>query len=253
MRSLLLGDTVRDWENIHLPSVKMSAGFIFSQEMSTSAINYSLNPIKKAFWALHFGITKLGKTKRTIVPSRTQFEGQDWRSGRNIFKHIRQQRGKLFRQKEKLSMPIKKTEKPSCKFGHPPACQNYKSGTGCNFRRICFFQTCWGWGEAQQKVNKRWCERITCIVDGVHTLGLCNSRFFSEKVNSTWKREIGIKTRRQNTPNCTWHQLKKIGKERIHREELSQSVNLMSVILARQNSEKDHKKKPCNKNNVRTE
>ena len=50
-----LDDIVRYWENIQLPSVKMSAGFIFSQEMSTSAINYSLIPVKKSFWALQFG------------------------------------------------------------------------------------------------------------------------------------------------------------------------------------------------------
>ena len=53
MRSPLLDDIVRDWENIQLLSVKMSAGFAFNQEMSTSAIDHSLIPIKKAFWALH--------------------------------------------------------------------------------------------------------------------------------------------------------------------------------------------------------
>ena len=52
-RSLLLDDIVRDWESIQSPLVKMSAGFTFSQEMSTSAINYALIPIKKAFFALH--------------------------------------------------------------------------------------------------------------------------------------------------------------------------------------------------------
>ena len=34
--------------------VEMSAGFTFYHEMPTSAINYSLIPIKKAFCALHF-------------------------------------------------------------------------------------------------------------------------------------------------------------------------------------------------------
>ena len=53
--SPLPDDFVRDSENIQLPSVKMLAGFIFSQEKSTSATNFSLVPIKKAFLALHFG------------------------------------------------------------------------------------------------------------------------------------------------------------------------------------------------------
>ena len=48
-RSPLLNDVVRDCESIQSPLVKMSAGFAFSQEMSTSAIDYSLIPTKKAF------------------------------------------------------------------------------------------------------------------------------------------------------------------------------------------------------------
>ena len=39
----------------------------------------------------------------------------------------------------------------------------------------------------------------------------------------------------------------KFGKERVHREELSNSVRLMSVVLVRQNSGKDHMRRPCTK------
>ena len=53
-RSHLLDDVILDWEGIQSPLVKMLAGFTFSQEMSTSAIDYSLIPMKKAFWALYF-------------------------------------------------------------------------------------------------------------------------------------------------------------------------------------------------------
>ena len=31
-------------------------------------------------------------------------------------------------------------QKPSCKFWHPPVCQNYKSETRCKFGRTCFFR-----------------------------------------------------------------------------------------------------------------
>ena len=46
----------------------------------------------------------------------------------------------------------------------------------------------------------------------------------------------------QNTPsNLQEHLAKKnSGKERVHRKDLSKSVNLMSVVLARQNPRKDH-------------
>ena len=54
MGSLLLDDVVRDWESMQSPLMKILAGFAFSQEMPTSAIDYSLIPKKKAFWALHF-------------------------------------------------------------------------------------------------------------------------------------------------------------------------------------------------------
>ena len=52
-RSPLLDDVVLDWESIQSPLVKKLAGFTFFEEMSTSALDNSLIPIKKAFWALH--------------------------------------------------------------------------------------------------------------------------------------------------------------------------------------------------------
>ena len=52
-------------------------------------------------------------------------------------------------------------------------------------------------GEAQQQVEKRWCEKISCCTEGVHTIGLCISRFLSEKVYSTSTWNVGIGTHRQ--------------------------------------------------------
>ena len=59
------------------------------------------------------------------------------------------------------------------------------------------FSTRWGWWKPQQEVKVRWCERISCIIKGVCTIRLCISRFLSEKVYSTWTREIGIEAHRQ--------------------------------------------------------
>ena len=42
-------------------------------------------------------------------------------------------------------------KKTSCKFGHPPVCQNYKSDTGCIFGRTCFFRPV----EAEEKPSKK--------------------------------------------------------------------------------------------------
>ena len=45
----------------------------------------------------------------------------------------------------------------------------------------------------------------------------------------------------------------KFGKARVHREELSKSANLMSVVIARQNSGKDHMRRPCTKKDAPAE
>ena len=47
MRSLLLNDIVRDGENVQLPSVNLSAGFILTRD-ATSAVNDALITVKKA-------------------------------------------------------------------------------------------------------------------------------------------------------------------------------------------------------------
>ena len=57
--------------------------------------------------------------------------------------------------------------------------------------------TCLDRRKVQQEVEETWCERISCNIKGVYTIGLCISRFLSEKICSTWTRKIGIKTRRQ--------------------------------------------------------
>ena len=38
--------------------------------------------------------------------------------------------------------------------------------------------------ENPKKVKQRWCKRIVCDIEGVYKIGLCISRFLSEKVSS---------------------------------------------------------------------
>ena len=109
-----------------------------------------------------------------------------------------------------------------------------------HFWKTMFLQTCWGCWETQQKVRERWCERISCIIEGVYTIGLCFSRFLSEKIYSTWKGENWDQDTPSDSPRAPGTKFK-FGKERLHREELSKSVRLMSVVLARQKSgERSH-------------
>ena len=51
---------------------------------------------------------------------------------------------------------------------------------------------------------------------------------------------------REQFSKGTWHHIQ-IGKARVHREELSKSARLMSVVLAHQNSGKDHMRRTCTK------
>ena len=73
----------------------------------------------------------------------------------------------------------------------------------------------------QQKVKERWCERISCILEGVKIL-IRENLFYVNLEN--WDQDTP-----SNSPDApgTSH---KFGKERVHREELSKSVNLMSVV-----------------------
>ena len=108
------------------------------------------------------------------------------------------------------------------------------------------FSTWWGRRKPNKKSKKGWCARISCDIEGVYTIGLCISRFLSEKdlfyVNlENWDRNTP-----SNSPKAPGTK-SKFGKERVHREVLSKSVRLMSVVLARRNSRTDHMRKLCTK------
>ena len=79
------------------------------------------------------------------------------------------------------------------KFGILPCIKNYKSETGCTFGRTCFFRHVEAEEKPSKKVKERWCERIGCIIEGVHTIGLCISRFLSEKVILREEGQLGSK------------------------------------------------------------
>ena len=89
-------------------------------------------------------------------------------------------------------------------------------------------------------------------MEGVYAIGLCISRFFSEKVYFHVKKDNWDHHTPSNSPRAPGTK-EKCGKERVHREELSQSVNLMSVVFARQNSGKDHMRRPYIKKDAAAE
>ena len=66
----------------------------------------------------------------------------------------------------------------------------------CPWRQMPF-PICWGWRTDQQEVEERWCERISCDIEGVYAVGLCVLRLLLVKVYSTWTWKIGIKSHRR--------------------------------------------------------
>ena len=82
-------------------------------------------------------------------------------------------------------------------------------------------------------------------------MGCVFSGFLSKKVYSSEEGKLGSKHAVKFSKR-TWHQTK-IGKEVVHREQSSKNVNLMSVVLARQNSGKDHMRRPCTKKDAPAE
>ena len=59
-----------------------------------------------------------------------------------------------------------------------------------------YLNTLWLKASPLKKSKKSGGKRISCHTEVVHTIGLCVSRFSSEKVCSTDRRKIGIKSRR---------------------------------------------------------
>ena len=66
----------------------------------------------------------------------------------------------------------------------------------CPWRQMPF-PIYWGWRTDQQEVEERWCERISCDIEGVYAVGLCVLRLLLVKVYSTWTWKIGIKSHRR--------------------------------------------------------
>ena len=152
-------------------------------------------------------LVRWSETKRTNVFSRTKFEGQGWRRERNILKHIRQQGGKLFRQKEQDSAPIQKLSNPSCRNWHPPVCQNYKSETGCKFGRICFFWHVEADEKPSKKSKKGSAEGSVALLNESAQLDCASKILFRESLFCVKKGKLGSK-HAVRLSKCTWHQIK---------------------------------------------
>ena len=87
---------------------------------------------------------------------------------------------------------------------------------------------------------------ISCLLEGVFTIRLWVSRFSSDKISYKERRKFWIKSHRQILQRHV-APLKKLGKERVHREASFKSLNLTSPIRGLLDLRKEHRTKFCTK------
>ena len=92
-------------------------------------------------------------------------------------------------------------QNPSCKLGHPPVCQDYKSETGCRYGRKCFFRHVEAEEKPSKKSKKGGAKGSVWIIEGVSKIGLCISR----KSIPREKGKLGSKHAVKSSKS-TWHQ-----------------------------------------------
>ena len=109
----------------------------------------------------------------------------------------------------------------------------------CTWRQMPF-PTGWGRRKAQQKSQRKVVQKDQLLCwKSLFNRGVWIKILIRENLYSTWTWKFGIKAHRPTSLKAPGTKLK-FGKERVHLEELSKSVRLMSVVLACPNSGKDH-------------
>ena len=73
---------------------------------------------------------------------------------KHLQKHQATERNALQTKGAKFRAVTKIAQNPSCKFWHPPVCQNYKSEKGCIYGKKCFLGHVEAEGKAQQTVKE---------------------------------------------------------------------------------------------------
>ena len=168
------------------------------------------------------------------------FEGKtDWRRGTK-----KPHRDVALKQKNSLDeseLPcrFKFCKNTSCGWWRPPVCPNYRSEKGCVHGDKCHFRHV----EAERKPNKKSKKGLAKVLV---TMLKESQDSYPRKSLPREQGTLGSKHTVKISKGI-WHQIKKIGKEGVHREGSSKSVRLMSVVLACLNSWNDHMRRPCTK------
>ena len=148
---------------------------------------------------------------------------------------------------------------PSCSCWHPPVCLNYKSETGCKFGNKCDFRHVEADKKPSRKSKKGGAKGPVALLKESTQLCCVSQDSFRQNLFYV-KKENWTKSHRQIlqkhlAQNENSGRKGSIAYELFKRSlcKLFKSVNLMSVVLARQNSRTDHMRGPCNKKDAPAE
>ena len=128
-------------------------------------------------------------------------------------------------------------------FGIFPVCLNYKSEKGCVYGDKCRFRHVEDYVKPNKKSKKSGAKGSVATVKESTQFGCVSQDSYPRTFIPCKPGMLGVERHRQ-------YLQKKLApyqnsrNKRVHREVLSQSVQLMSVVLARRNSRIDHMRRP---------
>ena len=170
-------------------------------------------------------LVRWSERKRTIVLSRTKFEGQADEGREQSSKTSGEVEECSSDKRSEFRAVAKIVKQPSCKFWHF-VCQNYKSETRCKFGRSCFFK--------RKLVQK---DQLYCwgsLYNWVVYLKILVRESLFHVKTEIWDQDTPSKS--PKVPGTK----RKIGKERVHREELSKNVLRERCLCAPKFEERSH-------------
>ena len=117
----------------------------------------------------HVAVVSDEKDDRLLPAPISKAETDEGRE--NPQKHQATKRKAVQTQGAKFRAGTKFVKNPSCKCWHPPVCQDCKSETGCKYGGTCFFRHVEAEEKPSKKSKKGGAKKISCIIDGVYTIG----------------------------------------------------------------------------------
>ena len=162
-------------------------------------------------------VRRKGRSSSPTQNSKVKADGE----GETSSKASRNRDESFSDKREQNSVPLQVffflKKKTSCRHGHPPVCQNYKSETGCICGRKCFFRHVEAEENPSKKSKKDGAKGSVALLKDAMQLRCVSQDSYHRISILQEQRKMGSK-HAVNLSKSTWHQIQKFGKARVHRE-----------------------------------